>query len=89
MGWQLLRIDQSVRAFRANVLHDVLQRYDYDFSAMDADELVDAWDALRAECSTTGRRAIVGDTRVMMCSTVSDRPSVPWGLDDEGTLHTT
>jgi len=86
MGWQLLRVNTSIREFRANV-RDVLTRYDHDFASMDADELVNAYDSVRDDLLSDWQTPIVGDTRVMMMFDRLRSTIKSLGLDDEGTLH--
>jgi pyruvate,water dikinase len=86
MAWLLLTIDRRVRAFRGNVRR-VLHQYDVDFAAMDADQLVDAYDQLRTELLGNWQTPIVGDTRVMMAFDRLRSTIRRLGLDDEGTLH--
>lgn len=86
MGWLLLTVNRRIRDFRANVRR-VLAAYDMDFRAMDADELVDAYDRLRLELLGNWQTPIVGDTRVMMMFDRLRSTIKRLGLDDEGTLH--
>jgi pyruvate,water dikinase len=86
MGWQLIRVNRSIREFRANVRR-VLTTYDVDFRAMDADQLVDAYDQLRTELLGNWQTPIVGDTRVMIMFDRLRSTIKRLGLDDEGTLH--
>ncbi len=86
MGWLLLTVNRRVRDFRANVRR-VLAKYDLDFTAMDSDQLVDAYDQLRTELLGNWQTPIVGDTRVMMMFDRLRRTIKRLGLDDEGTLH--
>lgn len=86
MGWQLLRVNRSIAAFRANVRR-VLTKFDVDLHAMDADELVAAYDELRTELLGSWQTPIVGDTRVMIMFDRLRSTIRKVGLDDEGTLH--
>ncbi|MCW2923943.1 MAG: ppsA [Thermoleophilia bacterium] len=86
MGWQLLRINSSIEKFRANVRR-VLTKFDVDFRAMDADQLVDAYDQVRTELLADWQTPIVGDTRVMIMFDRLRKTIKRLGLDDEGTLH--
>jgi pyruvate,water dikinase len=86
MGWQLLRVNRSIREFRANVRR-VLSKFDMDFRSMDADELVDAYDQMRTELLGDWQTPIVGDTRVMIMFDRLRSTIRKVGLDDEGTLH--
>ncbi|MCW2928270.1 MAG: Phosphoenolpyruvate synthase, partial [Thermoleophilia bacterium] len=86
MGWQLIRVNRSIREFRANVRR-VLTQYDLDFAAMDADQLVDAYDQVRTQLLAQWQTPIVGDTRVMIMFDRLRSTIKRLGLDDEGTLH--
>ncbi len=86
MRWRLLRIHRSVREFRANV-RDVLARHDVNFATLDADQLVNAWDDMRAELLEHWQTPIVVDMRAVIAFDRLRSAIRALGFDDDGTLQ--